>query len=153
MLTAYLVTLSYSVVQAVQEKEQERHLMLRFVDQVMLTITERNPILMTLQFIAVLKLIVENTQSRLEEVMNIDISGTLTGLTNVITRYDSQDTFREKIKFCSLCDSVYERSDTLTLRKDSNARQNILDTVVQWISTPDVSPVSSCRHPDSDSVS
>ncbi|KAL0070247.1 Ras GTPase activating protein ira2 [Marasmius tenuissimus] len=111
------------VVQAVQEKEQERHLMLRFVDQ----------------FIAVLKLIVENTQSRLEEVMNIDISGTLTGLTNVITRYDSEDTFREKIKFCSLCDSVYERSDTLTLRKDSNARQNILDTVVQWVSSPDPS--------------
>ncbi|KAL0576959.1 Ras GTPase activating protein ira2 [Marasmius crinis-equi] len=109
------------VVRVVQEKEQERHLMLRFVDQ----------------FIAVLKLIVENTQSRMEEVMNIDISGTLTGLTNVITRYDSQDTFREKIKFCSLCDSVYERSDTLTLRKDSNARQNILDTVIQWINTPD----------------
>ncbi|KAF9266130.1 hypothetical protein L218DRAFT_1016740 [Marasmius fiardii PR-910] len=110
------------VVRVVQEKEQERHLMLRFVDQ----------------FIAVLKLIVENTQVRMEEVMNIDISGTLTGLTNVIARYDSQDTFREKIKFCSLCDSVYERSDTLTLRKDSNARQNILDAVIQWINTPDV---------------
>ncbi|KAG7097519.1 hypothetical protein E1B28_004862 [Marasmius oreades] len=111
------------VVRVVQEKEQERHLMLRFVDQ----------------FIAVLKLIVENTQARMEEVINIDISGTLTGLTNVITRYDSQDTFREKIKFCSLCDSVYERSDTLTLRKDSNARQNILDAVIQWINKPDSS--------------
>uniref|UniRef100_A0A0W0FVQ0 Ras-GAP domain-containing protein n=1 Tax=Moniliophthora roreri TaxID=221103 RepID=A0A0W0FVQ0_MONRR len=86
------------------------------------------------QFMAVLKAIVENTHTRMEEVVNIDISSTLMGLTHLITRFDvNQDTYREKIKFCVLCDSAYERTDTLTLRKDSISRHNILDTVIQWI--------------------
>lgn len=90
------------------------------------------------KFIAVIKLIVENANLRLEEVISIDISSTLLGFASFITRFDNPETLRVKIKFCLLCDSVCERSSTLTLRKDGLARHSILDIIVTWIVSSEV---------------
>ncbi|KAJ6587786.1 hypothetical protein B0H10DRAFT_2233906 [Mycena sp. CBHHK59/15] len=87
------------------------------------------------QFIAVLKLIIENTHVRPEEIMSIDISQTMLALASFIARFDSQSALRLRLKFCNLCDAVCDRTDTLTLRKDSPARQKILDFVMEWMET------------------
>ncbi|TFK62722.1 hypothetical protein BDN72DRAFT_964371 [Pluteus cervinus] len=85
------------------------------------------------QFIAVLKLLVENNQVNLEDVMSIDISSTMLSLATFIARFSGVASHRVKIKFCTMCDSVCGRTDTLTLRKDSGARHNILDIVLDWM--------------------
>lgn len=83
-------------------------------------------------------MIVENTHARLEEVVSIDISTTMLALASFIARFDTPAIFRIKIKFCALCDSVCERTDTLTFRKDSGARRSILDIIMEWIHAQNV---------------
>lgn len=83
-----------------------------------------------------LKLIIENTHVRPEEIMSIDISLTMHALASFISRFDPQAALRLRLKFCVLCDAVCDRTDTLTLRKDSGARQKILDLVMEWMQTP-----------------
>ncbi|KAJ7724736.1 hypothetical protein DFH07DRAFT_1066990 [Mycena maculata] len=85
------------------------------------------------QFSAVLKLIIENTHVRSEEIMSIDISQTMLALASFIARFDPQAASRLRFKFCALCDAVCDRTDTLTLRKDNPARQKILDIVMEWM--------------------
>ncbi|KAJ7668141.1 hypothetical protein B0H17DRAFT_990194 [Mycena rosella] len=87
------------------------------------------------QFSMVLKLIIDNTHVRSEEIMSIDISLTMLALASFIARFDPQDASRLRLKFCVLCDAVCDRSDTLTLRKDNPARQKILDIVMEWMQT------------------
>lgn len=98
-----------------------------------------------LQLIAVLKLLVENTHVPLEDVMSIDISSTMLALARFIARYSGTASFRVKIKFCIMCDSVCERADTLTLRKDTAARHEILDIIMEWIQPTLVCPSHSSR--------
>jgi hypothetical protein len=81
----------------------------------------------------VLKLLVENTQATLEGVMTIDISPTMLTLASFMARFEDSESFRLKIKFCVMCENVCDRTDTLTLRKDSWARHRILDMVIDWI--------------------
>ncbi|KAJ6540091.1 hypothetical protein B0H10DRAFT_2170598 [Mycena sp. CBHHK59/15] len=81
------------------------------------------------------QLIIENTHVRPEEIMSIDISQTMLALASFIARFDSQSALRLRLKFCNLCDAVCDRTDTLTLRKDSPARQKILDFVMEWMET------------------
>lgn len=42
-------------------------------------------------------------------------------------------TFRLRLKFCGLCDSICTRTDTFILRKESPARQNIVELLMEWI--------------------
>ncbi|KAJ3936091.1 MAG: hypothetical protein NXY57DRAFT_886591 [Lentinula lateritia] len=96
-----------------------------------------NMLLFVDQFIAVLKLMVENSHGRIEEVLSIDISPTLLGLASFITRFDSPDIFRIKQKFCSLCDCVCGRAGNLSIRKDNDIRRDILDIILEWIPPTD----------------
>lgn len=80
-----------------------------------------------------LKLLVENTQANLEGVMAIDISPTMLTLASFMARFDNSESFRLKVKFCFLCENVCDRTDTLTLRKDSWARHRILDMIMDWM--------------------
>ncbi|KAJ7821199.1 hypothetical protein B0H14DRAFT_2831907 [Mycena olivaceomarginata] len=85
------------------------------------------------QFGAVLKLIIDNKHIRSDEIMSIDISSTMHSLALFIARFDAQAASRLRLKFLMLCDSVCDRPDTLTLRRDNPARQKILDIVMDWM--------------------
>ena len=85
-----------------------------------------------------LKLLVENTQLPMEDVMSIDISSTMLTLADFISRFEEPASYRIKIKFCVFCESVCDRPDILTLRRDSNARHSILDLVLDWIQPANV---------------
>ncbi|KAK0461601.1 uncharacterized protein EV420DRAFT_1526161 [Desarmillaria tabescens] len=87
------------------------------------------------QGIAILKLMVESSQDRMDDVMNLDITTTLQELAACLDRHNGSDAHRTKIKFCTLCDSVNDRTEALTLRKDNNARRSILSMVSSWIQT------------------
>lgn len=65
--------------------------------------------------------------------MAIDISPTMLTLASFMARFDDSESFRLKIKFCVMCENVCDRTDTLTLRKDSWARHRILDMVIDWM--------------------
>ncbi|KAJ3719315.1 hypothetical protein C8R42DRAFT_777357 [Lentinula raphanica] len=91
------------------------------------------------QFIAVLKLMVENSNGRIEDTLSTDISPTLLGLASFIARFDSPESYRIKQKFCSLCDCVSMRNANLHARKDHDVRRDILDIITDWIVTPDPS--------------
>lgn len=84
------------------------------------------------QFIAILKLILDNERN-LEEKMTFDISPTLMSLTNMISRCEGSQTFRLRMKFCGLCDGISMRMDTFILRKESPARQNIIELLMEWM--------------------
>lgn len=86
------------------------------------------------QVVGIFKLISENVEVALEDVMNIDISSSMQMLAACIARFSGPSTDRIKIKYCGLCESVCSRIDTLTLRKDSSARYIILDILLQWMS-------------------
>ncbi|RDB19915.1 Neurofibromin [Hypsizygus marmoreus] len=88
------------------------------------------------QFIAVLKLLVEGTHA--EDVMSIDITSTMLTLANFMARFTGPTTCRVKTKFCIMCESVCDRTDTLTVRKDNSARHSILDIVMSWIQSEDI---------------
>lgn len=77
-----------------------------------------------------------------EEVLIIDINSTLLALAAFIARFNITASVRIKIKFCLLCELVYVRMASLTLRKDSTARHNILDITMEWIQDTSVSPSS-----------
>ncbi|KAF8076811.1 hypothetical protein FPV67DRAFT_1605221 [Lyophyllum atratum] len=85
------------------------------------------------QFIAVLKLLVENSHGTMEDVMSIDVSSTMLTLASFMARFNGPLSIRLKTKFCIMCESVCDRTDTLAVRKDSSARHNILDIVIGWI--------------------
>ncbi|KAJ4479043.1 hypothetical protein J3R30DRAFT_2708420 [Lentinula aciculospora] len=91
------------------------------------------------QFIAVLKLMVENTHGRIEDVLNVDISPTLLGLASFIARYNLPEIFRLKQKFCLLCDCVHGKVGNLGVRKDNDIRRDILDIIIEWIIQPEPS--------------
>jgi hypothetical protein len=49
------------------------------------------------------------------------------------------DAFRVKIRYCSLTDSICTNKSVLNIRKDSPAKQEILDEVISWIKPAEVS--------------
>ncbi|KAJ7034157.1 hypothetical protein C8F04DRAFT_582650 [Mycena alexandri] len=90
------------------------------------------------QFSAVLKLIIENKHTQSEDLMSIDISLTMHALAMFIARFDPQAASRLRVNFLKLCDTVCDRPETLTLRRDNPVRQKILDIVMEWMqSAPD----------------
>ncbi|KAF8883153.1 hypothetical protein CPB84DRAFT_1817082 [Gymnopilus junonius] len=82
---------------------------------------------------SILKLMADNTDATLEDVMNVEISSTILSLASMIARFSGASVHRIKVKFCTLCESVCSRTDTLTLRKDSPVRHEILNYVLQWM--------------------
>lgn len=90
-------------------------------------------------------MLVEKPDIPPEEVQDIDISETLLTLTGFIARYNSSFSHRVRTKLCGLCDSVCARKETLILRSDTLARQEIIDTIMDWIQDPaQVSPSVYC---------
>ncbi|KAF7975643.1 hypothetical protein HWV62_9093 [Athelia sp. TMB] len=85
------------------------------------------------QFTVILKMLVDKPDIPPQEVGGIDISETLVTLTGFIARYNNPVSHRIRIKLCALCDSICERTDTLILRSDTTARQEIVDMIMDWI--------------------
>ncbi|KAH7931340.1 hypothetical protein BV22DRAFT_1124264 [Leucogyrophana mollusca] len=88
------------------------------------------------QLIFVLKSLVENAQMPPDEALSIDLGSILHVLVGFISRFSDPTSYRIRIKFCALCDSICERIDTLTLRKDDLSRNRILDIVMEWFQDP-----------------
>lgn len=65
--------------------------------------------------------------------MTFDISSILVSLTSMISHCVGPQTFRLRLKFCSLCDTICSRIDTFILRKEGPARANIIDLLMDWI--------------------
>ena len=86
------------------------------------------------QVIGIFKLITENTEMALEDVMNVDMISSMQMLATCITRISDPSTDRIKIKYCGICESVCSRMDSFTLRKESPARYIIIDILLQWMS-------------------
>ena len=66
--------------------------------------------------------------------MNVDMSSSMQMLAIFLARFSGPASYRFKIKYCNLCESVCSRTDTLTIRKDSPARYIILDILLLWMS-------------------
>ena len=66
--------------------------------------------------------------------MNVDMSPSMQMLATFLARFSGPASYRIKIKYCILCESVCSRTDTLTIRKDSPARYIILDILLLWMS-------------------
>ncbi|KAI0026498.1 hypothetical protein K488DRAFT_66360, partial [Vararia minispora EC-137] len=86
-------------------------------------------------FIAVLKLLSENTQSK-DELLTVDVTPTLYALAGFINCFLGSEAQRVHIKFCVLCDSLFARPDMLSMRKDGNLHQNVLDILIDWVQNP-----------------
>jgi hypothetical protein len=97
-----------------------------------------------LQLISVLKSLVENAQMPPDEALSIDLGSILHVLVRFISRFSDPVSYRIRVKFCALCDSIGDHTDTLTLRKDDLSRNRIVDIVMDWFQDPStVCPSSS----------
>ncbi|KAI6003613.1 hypothetical protein EDD15DRAFT_2567619 [Pisolithus albus] len=88
------------------------------------------------QLLTSLKMLVDNAQSPPDEALSIDLGSILYLLAEFISRFDDLGAYRMRVKFCGLCDSVCERNDTLTLRKDDMSRNRIVDILMEWFQDP-----------------
>ncbi|KDQ64130.1 hypothetical protein JAAARDRAFT_118551 [Jaapia argillacea MUCL 33604] len=88
------------------------------------------------QFIAVLKLLIENVEDPAEELKGIDLNQTLFALASFIAHFHDPASYRTRMRFTSLCESVYARMESLVLRKDSHMCHELLDIVMEWIQDP-----------------
>lgn len=88
------------------------------------------------QFLAVLKLLIENVEAPGEELVGFDINGTLLALAGFIGRFHDPASYKIRVKFCSLCDSIYGRNETLVIRRDTSASHDLLDIVIDWVQDP-----------------
>jgi hypothetical protein len=87
------------------------------------------------QCIAMMKLLMDNTDAKSEELFASESSATLSDLAAFIARMQDPSTYRTKIKFCALCESASDRAEGLALRKDF-AAHDILDVIIEWIQEP-----------------
>jgi neurofibromin 1 len=79
-----------------------------------------------------------------DEALSIDLGSILHILVGFISRFSDPVSYRIRVKFCALCDSICHRTDTLTLRKDDLSRNRIIDIVMDWFQDP-----TSVRSPSS----
>ncbi|EIW76207.1 hypothetical protein CONPUDRAFT_64047 [Coniophora puteana RWD-64-598 SS2] len=84
------------------------------------------------QLIQVLKSLVENLQSSAEENLSIDLGSILHVLAGFISRFREPHTYRIRIRFCQLCDSIASRTDILNWRKDDMSRNHLLEIIMDW---------------------
>lgn len=112
-------------------------LILRELQRVLLEIEKENKLahhevaVFLDQFTMILKVIIENAPSG-EELRGMDVMATLCTVASLITRIVDSSTVRLKIKFCLLCDTYLDHSDSLSIRKDGLSRAGIADFVVEW---------------------
>ncbi|RPD66792.1 hypothetical protein L226DRAFT_452976 [Lentinus tigrinus ALCF2SS1-7] len=88
------------------------------------------------QFIAILKVLSENVHNLAEDLRVIDIPSTLYTLATFISRVEDTElaSVRLKVKFCTLCNSVFSRTEPVIMRnKESSMRQSIADIIVDWV--------------------
>lgn len=71
-----------------------------------------------------------------DEALSIDLGSILHVLVRFISRFSDPVSYRIRVKFCALCESICERTDTLTLRKDDLSRNRIVDIVMHWFQDP-----------------
>jgi hypothetical protein len=88
--------------------------------------------------VSTIKLMAENTQVALEEVVNVDIGPVMLAVARRIARCFGASGQRLRIKYCNLCESIGCRSDNISLRIDNAARHEILDFILQWMAPPKV---------------
>lgn len=94
------------------------------------------PLLTSVQFITILKVLLENSQGLAEDMRSIDVPSTLHTLATFIGRVDDSEaqSLRLKLKFCQLCGSVFTKSDPVLKRnKESAVRQSLVDIIVDWV--------------------
>ncbi|KAH6914612.1 hypothetical protein BKA70DRAFT_1180120 [Coprinopsis sp. MPI-PUGE-AT-0042] len=89
------------------------------------------------QFITVLKNLAENSHGPSEELISVDVSSLMLSIAEFVARYDEPASQRIKIKYCMLLKLVCERSEILSIRKDSQIRHTILDLVLDWLQPPE----------------
>ncbi|EIN11059.1 hypothetical protein PUNSTDRAFT_51619 [Punctularia strigosozonata HHB-11173 SS5] len=87
------------------------------------------------QFIATFKLLLDNPNAKPEELLTFDSGATLSALAAFIARIDDPATFKIKVKFCALCESISARAETLAVRKDFTCH-DVLDVIIEWIQEP-----------------
>ena len=97
---------------------------------------------MRVQFTTIVKIIIENAPSG-EELRGMDIMATLLLVAKLITRINDPSAYRIRVKFCALCDSYLDQSESFSVRKDGTLRIGIADYVVEWAQDP--SNVSTLR--------
>ncbi|KAH9927288.1 uncharacterized protein B0H18DRAFT_1161603 [Fomitopsis serialis] len=90
------------------------------------------------QFLVILKVLVENDQY-LEEIRSMDLGSTLAVIASFMGRFHDLNSYRLRLKFCSLCEGVFSQGESIAMRKDSSNRQKIADIVTEWIQDPALS--------------
>ncbi|KAF8635007.1 hypothetical protein AX15_000591 [Amanita polypyramis BW_CC] len=85
------------------------------------------------QFIAVLKLLLENSHAKAEEGPAVDIGPALYLLASLISRFPGFEACRTKTKFCAMCEVACDSHESVELRKDTNNRHLILDIIMEWV--------------------
>ncbi|KAL4251095.1 Ras-GAP domain-containing protein [Abortiporus biennis] len=111
------------------------------LDQVLHQVTEGETIdwdeLLTFldQFIGIFTILAENMKN-IPELHSIDMSPTLLTLANLIVHYHDLASYRLKLKFCTLCENVFDASEAISMHKDSISRQNIVDFIIEWALDP-----------------
>jgi neurofibromin 1 len=93
---------------------------------------------MFIKVVSTVKLMAENTQIALEEVVNVDIGPVTVAMARRIARCYGVSGQRLRIKYCNLCESIGSRSDNICLRIDSTTRHEILGFIIQWMDLPKV---------------
>ncbi|TCD61394.1 Ras GTPase activating protein ira2 [Steccherinum ochraceum] len=83
--------------------------------------------------------IVTTIASNMSSVDDFNLSSMLQTLVSLIVK-DSDDPtpiYRLKLKFCALCDTVFDPAMTVVSQEECIARQNIVDHMVEWVQKPE----------------
>ena len=89
-----------------------------------------------MKVLATVKLMAENTQVALEEVVNVDIGPLMLAMVRRLARCFGSSGQRLRIRYCNLSETIGCRSDNISLRIDSATRHEILDFILQWMTPP-----------------
>lgn len=100
--------------------------------------TEHSITIFVDQTISVLKLLFERLDSSSEAThVAVDISHLLLQLARFLQdSLISPASTRTKTKFCALCDLLFARADVFILKKSTQVRNTLLDSMVQWVGVP-----------------
>ncbi|THH31919.1 hypothetical protein EUX98_g2275 [Antrodiella citrinella] len=80
--------------------------------------------------------IVTTLASSSRNVEDVNLSSMLQTLVTLIAREPEPSTQRLKLKFCTLCDNVFDPDNSVASAKDCLPRQNIIDCLIEWAQDP-----------------
>ncbi|KAI0686496.1 hypothetical protein BC835DRAFT_1523052 [Cytidiella melzeri] len=83
------------------------------------------------QFMSIVKVIVDNVPDG-EEMRSVDMTSIFLKVAALLSRLQDPSVLRLKLKFCSMCDSFLDRSESFPVRRDNAARIGIADLVIEW---------------------